>query len=117
MSVHQLETGWDPESTPEGDNLPAMLEQVPDVSYRMLDFWTRVGLLHPTQPARGSGTQRIWAPGEADVVARVLPLTRAGIGLRTAFELARDGQCSLDPAGLLVYDPGAQYTVARRAER
>lgn len=45
-------------------------------SYRQADYWTRIGLVEPTQPANGSGTARRWA--EQDV--RILHLVSAAMG-------------------------------------
>lgn len=39
-------------------------------TYRQLDHWSRVGLLQPTVPARGSGTARGWSLDDA-LTARV----------------------------------------------
>lgn len=109
MSVATLVTDYDPHEDIDGLTLTELLRAVPGLTYRCVDYWTRTGLLRTARPAHGSGTQRIWAPEEDEVLRRVLPLTRLGIHPRVAFELARVGQVSLAPQGLLVYDTGATY--------
>lgn len=45
------------------------------ISYRQLDHWATTGLIEPTIPAEGSGTQRLWDPSVleeiADLVTRI----------------------------------------------
>jgi hypothetical protein len=41
------------------------------VSYRRLDFWVRRGLVRPAVGARGSGSQRLWAPEDVDRVIEI----------------------------------------------
>lgn len=41
------------------------------VTYRQLDYWDRTGVICPSQPARGSGTQRGYTLAEAQAVALV----------------------------------------------
>lgn len=41
------------------------------ITYRQIDYYDRSGLIDPTQPARGSGSQRRWTSREVDAL-RVL---------------------------------------------
>ncbi len=58
------------------------------ITYRKLDYWTRLGHLRPDHDG-GSGTDRCWPPGEVQVACRVARLTDAGLPLAMAAEFAR----------------------------
>ncbi len=45
-------------------------------TYRQLDYWDRIGLLRPTQPAHGSGSRRAYSPDEL-VAGRAITLLSA----------------------------------------
>lgn len=49
------------------------------VTYRQLDYWTRIGLVAPAQTARGSGTARRWSP--EDILALRVTKTLLGHGV------------------------------------
>ena len=83
-----------------------------DLSYRIIDYWDRQGVLVPTRPAYGSGTQR----GYSDLdlaIGRVLARLRVmGCGtdvLRRVAQQLRDAPewppiVTIDPRGRIV-DP------------
>lgn len=52
------------------------------VTYRQLDYWCRVGLVAPTQPAHGQGSRRLFGPADVERVRRV-----AAIAARRRLEL------------------------------
>lgn len=68
--------------------LPAAAADL-DLTYRQLDYWTRVGYLNATMPAPGSGHVRTWSDEELTVAQLVARLGRAGIPAGRAAELAR----------------------------
>ncbi|MDQ6615869.1 MAG: MerR family transcriptional regulator, partial [Actinomycetota bacterium] len=37
-------------------------------SYRMLDYWVKTGVITPTIPAHGTGSQRLWSPLDVDAL-------------------------------------------------
>lgn len=53
------------------------------ISYRQLDYWTRTGLVTPSiQPARGSGTQRLYSFNDLLQLKVVKGLIDAGASLQ-----------------------------------
>jgi hypothetical protein len=52
-----------------------------DCSYRQLDYWCRLGAIHPLVDARGSGTRRLFSPRQAASVALVTQLAWLGCPL------------------------------------
>jgi hypothetical protein len=38
------------------------------LSYRVIDYWVRVGAVEPSVPARGSGHSREWSPREFNIL-------------------------------------------------
>lgn len=73
---------------PDGYVAAAAFEGV--ISYRKLDYWTRIGYLTAPQHV-GSGYWRLWAETEVGVAAAISRLVAAGIDLDTAASIARDG--------------------------
>lgn len=80
--------------TAEGVSTPRLVAET-GVSYRQLDYWARIGLLHPVEhKSKGGsygqgGMSRKW-PAEEQRVARLMGrLTAAGITPRTAEQVAR----------------------------
>ena len=61
------------------------------LTYRMLDYWTRVGFLIADKNTPGSGYDRRWPIGEIDVAARILVWRAAGVKVRVAVQYAREG--------------------------
>jgi hypothetical protein len=58
------------------------------VTYRQLDHWDSLGVIEPTIPANGSGTQRRFNPAQVPVIRALGQLCVAGAGsnqLRAAF--------------------------------
>jgi hypothetical protein len=75
------------------------LEHAPDpdlpgpflgISYRQLDYWTRIGLLVPDDPTPGSGIARSWPDSEVIVALLIRRLLDAGLELRAAARVARE---------------------------
>lgn len=60
-------------------------------SYRQLDFWARVGLVHPERAAAGSGTLRLFSHAETDVIRRMVLLTDVGLSPSVAAKVVRQG--------------------------
>lgn len=72
------------------------------ISYRKLDFWTSRGWLRSTEPHPGTGRQRAWLPGEAEIAEVMHLLTSAGISPQNAHEAARNGGWLSDRVRVLV---------------
>ena len=71
-----------------------MIDQILEetgATYRKLDYWVRIGLLHPRNPAPGSGAQRVWPARELQVAKRMVELTKAGLTVAAAHHAARHG--------------------------
>ena len=68
--------------------------KVVGITYRQLDYWTRTGLVEPTlQPAKGSGTQRLYSFNDLLQLKVIKSLTDAGASLqkvRQAIDYVRD---------------------------
>lgn len=47
-------------------------------TYRQLDHWDRLGIVEPSMPARGSGSQRAYSLNEAVALAVVAAVSRDG---------------------------------------
>lgn len=54
-----------------------MRAEVPGLSFRQLDYWTRKGYLTSVDGGRGSGSQRHWSEQERDVARVMLRLMKA----------------------------------------
>lgn len=50
------------------------------LTYRQLDYWTRIGLVEPSRRAEGSGTQRMWSHDDLARVARVFVASKLQSG-------------------------------------
>ena len=59
------------------------------VTYRNLDYWTRLGYLRPEHEG-GTGNSRKWPEGELEIARRMGRLTAAGLPLAFAAAMARD---------------------------
>jgi DNA-binding transcriptional MerR regulator len=59
------------------------------ITYRRLDYWTRVGYLSPAVPAAGNGSARVWTPWEAEIAGRIRRLSEAGLPVEAAVRYAR----------------------------
>ena len=73
------------------------------ITYRQLDYWTRVGYLTPATEAHGSGSQRKWDSSMLFKAKQMARLTKAGLLPVTADALVR-------------YTPGNVARVARMLE-
>ena len=71
-----------------GYRAPAVIA-LTGLTYRQLDYWVRVGYLHPHNNALGSGTARIWPPPEVAVAATMARLVHAGLDVGIAADAAR----------------------------
>lgn len=58
------------------------------ITYRQLDYWTRVGYLHPLDPTPGSGRLRAFPIAELSLARLVRDLLAAGLMPKPAFALA-----------------------------
>lgn len=84
-----------------------------NLSYRQLDYWVRVGVLVPSTPANGSGSQRRFPESEVRVVKVLCSLRDLGAGMdqlrRVALFLR---QPDLDFAGrVFITAAGAVYRI------
>lgn len=61
------------------------------VTYRNLDYWCRMGWLHPINPDPGSGTRRLFPPGEYRVAVLMVRYVAAGVSPAAAARAARRG--------------------------
>lgn len=80
------------------------------ITYRQLDYWTRVGLLRPAGGAApGTGHSRRYSESEVDVARTGKRLLDAGFTVDAALKLARQLVESGVPVrlahGLVVIDP------------
>jgi DNA-binding transcriptional MerR regulator len=73
----------------EPTGVPVRGDETSTLSYRQMDHWTRLGLLHPQNPAPGSGHRRIWPEDELRVARVIAALRVAGVELPTAHRIAR----------------------------
>jgi hypothetical protein len=78
----------DPHHTP--DRPPALaIHTRLGITYRQLDYWVRIGYLHPEREREGSGHPRIWPDEEQRVAREMGQLVRAGLDPDLAHRLAR----------------------------
>lgn len=61
------------------------------ITFRQLDYWTRIGVAFPHAEARGQGSRRVWTRGEVEVLKSMATWTRLGVDLRNARALAEQG--------------------------
>ncbi len=62
--------------------------QLTGLTYRQVDYWTRRGVLIPTQQARGSGSQRLFDELEVRIGAALHAITGIGTDLDVLSEIA-----------------------------
>lgn len=73
--------------------------QLAQVTYRQLDYWTRVGLIEPLVAASGSGSRRRWSADELTKVRRVRLASLLSCGtLQDALDALNDLGVELTPA-------------------
>lgn len=87
-------------------SLVALLEET-GATYRMIDYWVRIGLLRPTNPTPGSGYTREWPAAEIRVAKRMVQLINAGLTVPAAHHAARN-------SGEL---PTGEFRVAKRRKK
>ena len=74
-------------------------ELAPGVTYRQLDYWTRLGLIKPDNGATpGTGRPRQWSPSEMQIARQIGLLRLEGMELESAARRAR-AMCEMVPAG------------------
>jgi DNA-binding transcriptional MerR regulator len=67
------------------------LMQRSGISYRQVDYWSRVGLLRPaTDALPGNGYPRYFPTSEVVVATLMRQLTTAGLQIRVAHQAARE---------------------------
>lgn len=60
------------------------------MTYRQLDYWTRLGYVKTTgAPSPGSGGRRAWPAEEIEIAGRMVKLRDEGYELRLAARIAR----------------------------
>lgn len=92
MARVTLWPGNHPKRLPKGHQLEVV--DLPEVSYRQLDHWTRRGWLRPEHKG-GSGRVRHWPSEELFVAQRMGRLVKAGIVAPVAARVAREGVADL----------------------
>lgn len=75
---------------PRAGSMQHVLANVPGLSYRMLDFWSRTGRLAcvPGTDFPGSGGRRLWPTEDYPAIRRMVLLARAGLPVDLARALA-----------------------------
>jgi hypothetical protein len=82
----------------------ANTEQELGISYRQLDWWTRLGLLRPLHVG-GSGVNREWTRAELEVARLMGRLVAAGMKPAMAERIARSRRCEIAPGTWLHLGP------------
>jgi len=94
--------------------------KIVDITYRQLDYWTRTGLVSPTvQPARGSGTQRLYSFNDLLQLKVIKGLTDAGASLqkvRQAIDYVRENLADDWSKVTIVADGSGVYACTSDAE-
>lgn len=77
---------------PEGHVRSMDLVEAAQISYRQMDYWTRIGLVKaaPRPAGAGSGYPRIYTIAEADVAILAAELVRVGFKPEDAVPMARE---------------------------
>jgi len=82
----------------------AMLEGS-GLTYRQLDYWTRIGLLKCVEKTVGSGHGRQWLDDERRVAHMMFLLTEAGITPTNACQAARNNGWLSPRVRVTIYAP------------
>lgn len=102
------------------------LTEILDVTYRQLDYWCRIGLIHPQDEFKGSGSRRRFVRSDVAIADVIKGLYRAGANFAVtklvSTRLYEDGSaptgCSiivtedgdmLDPKGLMDLDSAPAF--------
>lgn len=76
------------------------------VTYRQIDYWTRVGLLEPIKPDVGRGRTLLFADDQIPIAQYMGQLTDLGVQPRTARDIAGQlvdqGRAQLGPFAITV---------------
>jgi DNA-binding transcriptional MerR regulator len=84
----------------EGERLLSSIEvcKIAGCTYRQIDHWVAVGVVHPVVPARGPGSERKFTREEARRVKAITILRSEGIPLekiRTMIQVPQIGRLQL----------------------
>src|SRR5687768_14795660 len=94
--------------------------KIVDITYRQLDYWTRTGLVSPSiQPAKGSGTQRLYSFNDLLQLKVIRGLTDAGASLqkvRQAIDYVRENLDDDWSKVTIVADGSGVYACTSEAE-
>jgi DNA-binding transcriptional MerR regulator len=94
--------------------------KIVDITYRQLDYWTRTGLVSPSiQPAKGSGTQRLYSFNDLLQLKVIRGLTDAGASLqkvRQAIDYVRENLADDWSKVTIVADGSGVYACTSEAE-
>lgn len=82
------------------------------LTYRQLDYWTRLGYLVADENRPGSGNVRTFHPGEVAVGTIMRRLVTAGLIVEAAAFIARD---IADGADTVSLGPGLVVTISEEA--
>lgn len=90
------------------------------ITYRQLDYWTRTNLVSPSlQPAKGSGTQRLYSFNDLLQLKVIKNLTDAGASLqkvRQAIDFVRDNLADDWSKVTIVADGNGVYSLDTEEE-
>ncbi len=75
------------------------------ITYRQLDYWTRVGYIAAENPDCGPGHARRWSDAELTIALRMGRLSKIGVTLALAARIAREGTCGQE------WSPGVRICV------
>jgi DNA-binding transcriptional MerR regulator len=67
-----------------------VLEQIPGLTYRQLDFWSRSGRIQPLPGKSGSGHYHRYTPQQVAIISRMYRLVNLGFTLDAAHQIATD---------------------------
>lgn len=85
-NVHQLPQAKRSDSL----TVAEILEAVPGLTYRQLDFWNRTGRIQPQPGKTGSGIYRRYTPHQVKIISRIYRLIQLGFTLDAAHQIATD---------------------------
>jgi DNA-binding transcriptional MerR regulator len=86
----------------DGVSAPEMLERIPGLTYRQLDYWTRAGRIQALPGRSGSGNYRRYSEQQAALTARLHRLVMYGFTLNAAEQLAKDRRFVQDAINMLI---------------
>jgi DNA-binding transcriptional MerR regulator len=74
----------------EGLTASEVLEAIPGLTYRQLDFWSRTGRIQPGPYTPGKGHNRHSTPEQVVIVSRMFRLLHLGFEFDAAHQIATD---------------------------